>query len=120
MGLSVACQTCRRDSWRTKRRIRSTTPTTNIARSSGPLRLTIQNAAGVILTSGLAGVAVDNAPYPASGCSDTATPGNCIIDAQIQAEMQRVMTLLGWTSEPNKVFLLYTSSGEGSCFDTGA
>jgi hypothetical protein len=72
----------------------------------------IQNAAGVILTSGL-----DNAPYPASGCSDSATPGNCITDAQIQAEIQRVMALKGWTSGPKKMFLLYTSSGEGSCFD---
>jgi len=72
----------------------------------------IQNAAGVILTSGLAGFTVDNAPYPASGCSDTATPGNCITDAQIQAEIQRVMALKGWTSGPNKMFLLYTSSGE--------
>jgi hypothetical protein len=75
----------------------------------------IQNAAGVILTNGFAGSFVDNAPYPASGCSDTATPSNCITDAQIQAEIQRVMALMGWTSGPNKMFLLYTSSGEGSC-----
>jgi hypothetical protein len=78
----------------------------------------IQNAAGVGLASGLAGFTVDNAPYPASGCSDPATPGNCITDAQVQAEIQRVMALKGWTSGPNKLFLLYTSSGEGSCFDS--
>jgi hypothetical protein len=80
----------------------------------------IQNAAGVSLASGLAGFTVDNAPYPASGCSDTATPGNCITDAQIQAEIQRVMALKGWTSGPNKMFLLYTSNGEGSCFDSSS
>jgi len=80
----------------------------------------IQSAAGVILTNGLAGFTVDNAPYPASGCSDTATPGNCITDAQIQAEIQKVMGLNGWTSGPNKMFLLYTSRGEGSCFDAGS
>jgi hypothetical protein len=78
----------------------------------------IKNAAGVILTNGFAGSFVDNAPYPASGCSDTATPGNCITDAQIQAEIRRVMALKGWTSGPNKMFLLYTSSGEGSCIST--
>jgi hypothetical protein len=78
----------------------------------------IQNAAGVGLASGLAGFTVDNAPYPASGCSDPATPGNCITDAQVQAEIQRVMALKGWTGGPNKLFLLYTSSGEGSCFDS--
>jgi hypothetical protein len=78
----------------------------------------IQNAAGG-LTNGLAGSFVDTSPYPASGCFDSATPGNCITDAQIQAEIQRVMALLGWTGGPNKMFLLYTSSGEGSCFDSG-
>jgi hypothetical protein len=80
----------------------------------------IQNAAGVILTNGLAGFTVDNAPYPASGCSDSATPGNCITDAQIQAEIQKVMALKGWTAGPNKMFLLYTSSGEGSCFKSSS
>jgi hypothetical protein len=78
----------------------------------------IQNAAGVNLASGLAGFTVDNAPYPASGCSDAATPGNCITDAQIQAEIHGVIALKGWTGGPNKLFLLYTSSGEGSCFDS--
>lgn len=60
---------------------------------------------------------VDTNPYPASGCSDTATPGNCLTDAQIQAEIQRVMTLKGWTAGPSKMYLMFTSSGEGSCFD---
>jgi hypothetical protein len=81
----------------------------------GATKTYIQNAAGVILTNGFAGSTVDNAPYPASGCSDALTPGNCITDAQIQAEIQRVKALMGWTSGPNKMFLLYTSSGEGSC-----
>jgi hypothetical protein len=58
---------------------------------------------------------LDTNPYPASGCNDPATPGNCITDGQIQAEIQRVMNLNGWTGGINKLFLLYTSSGEGSC-----
>jgi hypothetical protein len=78
----------------------------------------IQNAAGVILTNGFAGSFVDNSPYPNSGCTDTFTPGNCITDAQIQAEIQKVISLAGWTSGRNKMFLLYTSSGEGSCMPT--
>jgi hypothetical protein len=78
----------------------------------------IQNAAGVSFANGLAGFFVDSSPYPASGCSDSATPGNCITDAQIQAEIQRVMGLMGWTAGPYKMFLLYTSSGEGSCLST--
>lgn len=59
---------------------------------------------------------LDTAAYPASGCTDSATPGNCITDAQIQAEIARVMNVKGWTGGLNKMFLLFTSSGEGSCF----
>lgn len=61
---------------------------------------------------------VDTNAYPSSGCNDSVTPGNCITDAQIQAEIQRVMKLKGWTPAINKIFLLFTSSGEGSCFDS--
>lgn len=65
----------------------------------------------------LGGTYVDTNPYPASGCTDVDTPGNCITDAQLQAEIQRVMALKGWTGGFGKMFLLFTSSGEGSCFD---
>lgn len=68
----------------------------------------------------LGGSYVDTSAYPASGCNDSATPGNCITDAQIQAEIQHVMTLKGWTGAINKMFLLFTSSGEGSCFDSSS
>ena len=61
---------------------------------------------------------VDTNPYPVSGCTDPATPGNCITDAQIRAEIQRVMALQGWTGGLQKMFLMYTSSGEGSCMDS--
>jgi hypothetical protein len=64
-----------------------------------------------------AGFYVDSSLFPASGCSDSATPGNCITDAQIRSEIQKVMALQGWTGGLNHIFLLYTSSGEGSCFD---
>ena len=61
---------------------------------------------------------VDTNPYPASGCSDSVTPGNCITDTQLQAEIQRVMTLKGWTGGLSKMYLMFTSSGEGSCSGT--
>ena len=64
------------------------------------------------------GTYTDTAPYPTSGCNDPATPGNCISDAQIRTEIQKVMALTGWTGGFNKIFLLFTSSGEGSCFGT--
>jgi hypothetical protein len=58
---------------------------------------------------------VDTSAYPASSCSDSVTPGNCLSDAQIQAEVQKVMALKGWTGGLNHIFFVYTSSGEGSC-----
>ncbi len=67
-----------------------------------------------------AGYYFDASPYPASGCTDTATPGNCITDAQIRAEVAKVMAANGWTGGLNKIFLLFTSYNEGSCFDSSS
>jgi hypothetical protein len=61
---------------------------------------------------------VDTASYPTSGCTDTVTPGDCITDAQLQTELKRVMTVNGWTGGLGKLFVMFTSSGEGSCFDS--
>ena len=66
---------------------------------------------------GLAGAYVDTNPYPASGCHDAVTPLNCITDAQLQTEIKRVMTVNGWTPGLNKLFIVFTSIGEGSCSD---
>jgi len=71
-------------------------------------------------TGGLAGYDVDTNPYPASGCHDSVTPSNCITDAQLQAEISRVMTLRGWTPGLNKMFIVFTSTGEGSCTDNSS
>jgi len=79
----------------------------------------VSNLPGVGLLDGLAGVYVDNAPYPASGCADSVTPGNCITKAQMETELQRVIALNGWVGGTNKLFVVYTSSGEGSCMGPG-
>jgi hypothetical protein len=55
--------------------------------------------------------------YPAAGPACGSNP-NCITDAQIQAEILSVMNLRGWTGGLNAMFLLFTSSGEGSCIPT--
>jgi hypothetical protein len=62
-----------------------------------------------------AGYYLDTNPYPASGCTDPDTPGNCITDAQLRTEIARVLTLKGWTSGLGKMYLVFTSQGEGSC-----
>jgi hypothetical protein len=51
--------------------------------------------------------------YPASKCTPTAV--NCVTDAQLQAEVARVMTLKGWTGGLTKVFVVYLSPGEETC-----
>lgn len=71
-------------------------------------------------TNGFAAAVVDTNSYPPSGCNDSATPGNCITDAQIQAEITRVITAQHWTPGPTAMFLLFTSSGEGSCFNSNS
>jgi len=67
---------------------------------------------------GLAGSVVDTDPYPASGCTDGVTGTNCITDAQLQAEISKVLTAQKWTPGLNKMFIVFTSTGEGSCFDS--
>jgi hypothetical protein len=72
----------------------------------------------ILNSGGFVASFVDTTPYPASGCTDTATPGACLTDAQIRAEVQKVITLEGWPTGINNMFLLFTSSGEGSCTDS--
>ena len=69
-------------------------------------------------TGSFGGAVVDTDAYPTSGCTDAATPGNCITDAQLQAEIQNVITAKGWVPNVNTIFFLFTSSSEGSCFDS--
>lgn len=68
----------------------------------------------------LGGTFTDTAAYPASGCSDSFTPGNCINDTQIRNEVAKVMSIKGWTPGFNKIYLLFTSSGEGSCMSSAS
>ena len=68
---------------------------------------TVGSTTTYILNAGsFGGFAVDTSPYPASGCTDSFTLGNCITDAQIQAEIQKVMASKGWTGGLKNQFLL--------------
>jgi hypothetical protein len=58
---------------------------------------------------------LDRNPFPASGCDDPATPGNCITDAQLQAELVSEIQTMKWQIGLNSIFIVYTSNGEGSC-----
>lgn len=69
-------------------------------------------------TGRFGGAFIDTSPYPASRCADPTTPGNCLTDAQIRNEIRKVIARTGWLVGLNRVFLLFTSSGEGSCIDS--
>ena len=64
-----------------------------------------------------AGSYIDTDAFPASGCTDSRTPKDCITDAQLRTEITKVMAAKGWTGGLNKIYLVYTGSGQGSCFD---
>lgn len=61
------------------------------------------------------GAWVDTSPYPASGCTDTATPNDCLNDQQIKAEVAKAISVNGWSAGLNHVFFFFSSEGEGSC-----
>lgn len=65
----------------------------------------------------LGGTYVDTDPYPASICSMSASPGNCLDDAQLQAELLKVLKLKGWTAGLDRMYLVFTAKGLGSCMD---
>src|SRR5581483_2832087 len=58
--------------------------------------------------------------YPASQCSDSATPQDCMTDAQIQDEVTKALAANNWTSGRTHMFFVFTSTNEGSCFDSGS
>jgi hypothetical protein len=71
---------------------------------------------------GLQSFVVDTGAYPASGCTDTGVPtsSNCINDGQLQTKIAAVMNANGWTGGINKIFVMFTSSDEGSCFTSAS
>jgi hypothetical protein len=60
---------------------------------------------------------VDTHAFPASGCTDRYTT-ICLTDAQLQHEIQRVMTKKGWTGGLTHEFFIFTPKGVGSCAGT--
>jgi hypothetical protein len=65
-------------------------------------------------SSSWGGAAVDQNPFPASGCTDSAT-SICLSDAQIQGEIQKEIGLQNWTAGPTHLFFMFTPLGVGSC-----
>jgi len=61
-------------------------------------------------------------PLPPNGCDDTdngLSDPVCLDDAQLETEIQTVMTAEGWHGSLSTMFFLMTPTGVGSCFLPG-
>jgi hypothetical protein len=70
--------------------------------------------------STVGGSYVDHDPLPANGCDDAANGLHdpyCLTDAQLQHEIQTVLTAKNWHGSPTNIFFLITPNGVGSCSD---
>jgi hypothetical protein len=77
-------------------------------------------AAHIANNSTLGGVWIDHSPYPLPKCFDPLTPHGCLSDAQIQDEVTKAMQVNHWSGGFNHLFFVYTSLGEGSCYDVSS
>ncbi len=71
----------------------------------------------IAYSSGFAGSYVDTDPLPASGCVDADT-SVCVSDAQLQAEISKVVRQNGWAPNSSTEFFMFTAKGIGSCDGT--
>lgn len=63
------------------------------------------------------GVILDTSSYPASGCTDTVAATNvCLSDAQIRAEVAKVVT----SPDPSTTYFVFTAKNVGSCYSSGS
>jgi hypothetical protein len=67
-------------------------------------------------SSTFGGSYTDTDPFPASACSDGVTQTTvCLSDAQLQSEVSKIKSRLGWVSNPSTLFFLFTPRNVGSC-----
>jgi hypothetical protein len=66
--------------------------------------------------STVGGSYVSHDPLPANGCND-GTDTYCLTDAQLETEIQKVLSANGWHGGLDQIFFLMTPNGVGSCFD---
>jgi IPT/TIG domain-containing protein/List-Bact-rpt repeat protein len=65
------------------------------------------------------GSVVDTDPFPANGCMDGPLPV-CLTDAQLQAEIDKVISAHGWQTGLSNEFFIFTPPPAGSCFDSSS
>ena len=63
------------------------------------------------------GAYVDTTAFPSPNNCDDSVDSVCLTDADLQAEIQRVLTLEGWHASTSTMFFVLTPNGVGSCVD---
>ena len=73
------------------------------------------NTGAIRYKSTFGGAYVDTDPFPPSDCGEATV---CLTDAQLQAEIQTVLTRKGWHGGTSNMFFLLTPNGVASCTDS--
>jgi IPT/TIG domain len=69
-------------------------------------------------SSTFGGSFTDTNPFPASGCPLYNGLPVCLTDAQIQTEIDNVISSQGWVRNGTNQFFVFTAQNVGSCFDS--
>jgi hypothetical protein len=73
------------------------------------------NNGAIRYKSTFGGAYVDTNPFPVSGCGQASV---CLTDAQLQTEIQTVLTHQGWHGGTSNMFFIFTPNGVASCTDS--
>jgi len=74
---------------------------------------------GIQYASTFGGTATDTAAFPSNGCSPSGGESVCLSDAQLQAELKKVIGQQGWQISSTNMFFIFTPRNVGSC-DAGS
>ena len=70
----------------------------------------------IMNSSHMVSAIVDTSPYPIAGSGCAGNGANCIDDAQVQAEVTKVITANALPVNKSTMYFVFTASGEASCF----
>jgi hypothetical protein len=65
--------------------------------------------------STFAGTATDTSAFPINGCTPSGGETVCLSDAQLQAELKKVIGQQGWQISNTNMFFIFTPRNVGSC-----
>jgi len=74
----------------------------------------------IAYSSTFGGSVTDTTPFPANGYPSCGGPSKCLSDAQLQSEIQSVISKQGWTRNLTTQFFLFTPNNVGSCDSPGS